>query len=101
MNVRFVNLFRRHDNTCMKKKVRSIIPNLSGACYAVRLMFHISNLSTVKSIYFAYFQSIIKYGIIFGGNSSSSGTIFILQRKIIRIMVGAHPGAPCRSIFKI
>jgi hypothetical protein len=52
---------------------------------------------TLKSIYFAYFHSIIKYGIIFWGNSSNSKKIFTLQNKIIRIMVGAQPRIPCRS----
>jgi hypothetical protein len=39
-----------------------IIPKLSTACYAVRLMFHISNTDTLKSTYFAYFHSIMNYG---------------------------------------
>jgi hypothetical protein len=30
------------------------------------------------------------YGIIFGHNSSNSGKIFTLQKKIIRIMAGVH-----------
>jgi IS1 family transposase len=77
-----------------------MIPNLSAACYAVSSMFHISNINTLKSINFAYFHSIIKYGIILGGNSSNSRTIFTLQKKIITIMVGAHPRTPCRSLFK-
>jgi NADH:ubiquinone oxidoreductase subunit H len=53
-----------------------MIPKLSAACYAVRSMFHISNINTLKSIYFAYFHSIIKYGIILGGNASNSRKIF-------------------------
>jgi hypothetical protein len=72
-----------------KNHIDQMIPKLSRACYAVRLIFHISNVATLKSIYFAYFHSIIKYGIIFWGNSSNSGKIFTLQKKIIRIMVGA------------
>jgi hypothetical protein len=43
-----------------------MIPKLSRACYAIRSVSHIS--STLKSIYFAYFNSIMKYGIIFWGN---------------------------------
>jgi IS1 family transposase len=38
--------------------------------------------------------------IIFWGNSSNSGKIFTLQKKSIRIMVGARPRTPCRSLFK-
>ena len=40
------------------------------------------------------------YGIIFGGNSSYSKKIFSLQKRIIRIIVGAHPGTSCRRLFK-
>jgi hypothetical protein len=43
-----------------------MIPKLSTAYYAIRSMSHISSNGSVKSIYFAYFHSIMKYGIIFG-----------------------------------
>jgi hypothetical protein len=55
---------------------------------------------TLKSIYVAYFHSIIKYRIICWGSSSDSRKVFTLQKKIVRIMVGAHPRTPCRSRFK-
>jgi hypothetical protein len=42
----------------------------------------------------------VSYGIIFGGNSSNSGKIFTLQKRIIRIMMGAHPRNACRKLFK-
>ena len=77
-----------------------MINKLSAACYAIRLMVHISNINTLKSISYAYFHSIIKYGTIFGGISSNSGKIFTLQKQIVRIMAGAQPGASCRSMFK-
>ena len=71
-----------------------MIPKLSAACYAVRLMVHISNSNsnsnTLKSTYYEYFHSIIKYEIIFWGNSSNSGKIFSLQKKIISLMIGAQ-----------
>jgi len=67
-----------------------MIPKLSGACYAVGFMAHISNINTHKSIYSPHFHYIIKYGIIFWGNSSNSGKIFILQNKIFRIVAGAY-----------
>jgi hypothetical protein len=83
-----------------KGHIDQMIPKLSGACYAVRSVFHIININTLKSIYFAYFHSIVQYRIFFGGNSLNSRKIFTLQKKIIRIMVGAHPRTPCRSLFK-
>jgi hypothetical protein len=77
-----------------------IIPKLSAACYAVRQMYHFINQNTRKSIYFAYFHSIVKYGIIFWGNSPNSRKIFTLQKKIIRIMIEAYPRTSCRRLFK-
>ena len=73
---------------------------LSAACYAIRLMVHISNINPLKSIYYAHFHSIIKHGKILGGNSSNSGKIFTLQKKIVRILAGAQPSASYRSLFK-
>jgi hypothetical protein len=58
-------------------------------------MVHINNIKTLKSIYCPYFHSVIKMEY-FWGKSSTSGNIFILQKKIIRIMVGAQP----RTSFK-
>jgi hypothetical protein len=37
---------------------------LNAACNGIRSLVHISNINTVKSIYYAYFHSIIKYGIV-------------------------------------
>ena len=65
----------------------------------VRQMYYICNNDTLRSTYFAYFHSIVSYGIILGGNSSYSKKLFTLQKRIIRIMVGAHPRISCRKLF--
>jgi hypothetical protein len=98
-NTTFLGLQIDNHLTC-KNHIDQMIPKLSRACYAVRSMFHIVKIDTLKSIYFAYFHSIMKYGIIFGGNSSNSRKIFTLQKKIIRIMAGARPRNSSRSLFK-
>jgi hypothetical protein len=46
--------------------IDKFIPKLCGACYAVRSMCHIINTVNLKSNYFAYFHSTVKYGIILG-----------------------------------
>jgi hypothetical protein len=98
-NVKFLVLqIDNHLN--WKNHIGLMISKLSGACYAFRSMVHLSDITTLKSIYFAYFHSIIKYGIIFRDNSSSNAKIFTLQEKIIRILSGAQPGTSCRSLFK-
>jgi hypothetical protein len=59
-----------------KNHIEQMIPTLSEACYAIRSIVHISNINIFKSIYYAYFHSIIQYRIIWGGNSSNSVKIF-------------------------
>jgi hypothetical protein len=51
-----------------KDHTDQIIPKLSAACYTIRQMYHFVNQHTLKSIYFTYFHSFVKYGIIFWGN---------------------------------
>jgi hypothetical protein len=63
-------------------------------------MFHIGNIDTLKSVYFAYFHSIMKYGIIFWGSSSNSKRIFTSQKKIIRIMAAAKARNLCGRLYK-
>jgi hypothetical protein len=74
-----------------------LMPKLSEACYVVRSMLHVSKTDTLKSVYFAYFHSIMKYGIIFWGNSTNSKKIFTLQKKIVTLMAGVKPKNSCRS----
>jgi hypothetical protein len=77
-----------------------LIHKLSTACYTVRSLCHIVNTDTPKLVYFAYFHSTMKCGIILGGNSSNSKKIFTLQKKIFRLMAGVKPKNSCTSVFK-
>ena len=60
----------------------------------------ISNINTLNSVYYTYFYYVIKYWIILWGNSSKSGKVFTLQKKIVRIVAGAQPRTSCTSLFK-
>jgi hypothetical protein len=85
VNTKFFGLYLdNHLN--WKDNIDQMVPTLSGACYAVRLMFHISNINTLKSIYFVYFHSFITYAIIFWGNSSNSRKAYLVFRKVHSIL---------------
>jgi hypothetical protein len=51
-------------------------------------------------LYYSYAHSIISYGIIFWGNSTNGKKIFILQKKILRIMTMSKNNESCRKLFK-
>jgi hypothetical protein len=77
-----------------------IIPKLSQACFVLRIVRSALSLQSVKMVYYAYFHSILTYQLIFWGNSSSSTKIFMLHKRIIRIIMDARPGASCGAFFR-
>jgi hypothetical protein len=83
-----------------KNHTEQMIPKLSGAGYAVRSMVHVWNINTLISIYYTYFHSSTKHGIILGSKSQNSGNIYTSQKKSVRIMAGAQPRTSCRSLFQ-
>jgi len=86
-------------NINWKNHIQNILPKLSSACYLIRRMSPICNLTTLKMIYFAYFHSIIEFGIIFWGISVESKKILIQQKRIIRAMTGTNLRTSCRNLF--
>jgi hypothetical protein len=55
----------------------------------------------LKMINYAFFHSVVTYGLIFWGNFTHWDYIFKLQKRIIRIIMGARTGDSCRELFKI
>jgi len=49
---------------------------LNSACFAMRSVKSIQSQGGLRMIYFSHVHSIISYGIILGGNSTSSIKIF-------------------------
>jgi hypothetical protein len=88
------------DTLSWKQHIDQVINKISIACYALKNIKYIVPLDTLKLIYFAHIHSIIRYGIIFWGGSSCANKVFILQKKIIRIITNTRPRDSCMEIFK-
>jgi hypothetical protein len=80
--------------------VDSITKKLSKACYMLRNAKTCMSASSLMMIYYAFFHSIMSYGIIFWGNSLHSSSIFRIQKKAIRITAGCSNRVSCRDLFK-
>ena len=55
---------------------------------------------TLKKVSFAYFISILDYGLIFWGKSLHRAKISKIQKNIIGIITGCKSGETCRDLFK-
>jgi hypothetical protein len=56
--------------------------------------------TTLKTIYYSYFNMVLSYGLYFWGNSPHSLKIFRMQKSIIRIMIGCNSRVSCRNLFR-
>jgi hypothetical protein len=83
-----------------KNHIYEILPKLSSACYLLRRMYPHFNEVTLKMIYFAYFHSVMEYGIPFWGVSTESKKVFLQQKRTIRTMTGSPPRTTCRMLFR-
>jgi hypothetical protein len=74
---------------------------LNKACYIIRRSkLYLSN-DALKMVYYAFFHSVMSFGLIFWGNSTKCKCVFKLQKRAIRIIMGARNNGSCTEFFKI
>ena len=66
----------------------------------MRRVYCILNKASLKLAYFAHFHLIVQYGIIFLGNQRDVNKLFILQKRVLIIMLGLGYKNSCRAWFK-
>jgi hypothetical protein len=67
-------------NLNWKSHMEYILPKLSSAIFVIRSLSYFMSTETLRMVYFSYFHSILKYGIIFWGNSTNNSRVFKLQK---------------------
>jgi hypothetical protein len=69
-----------------KVHIDNLFSKFSTPSYPIRILNQTLSQDILLMSYFAYFYSIMSYGIIFWGNSSYANKIFKLQKRVIRIV---------------
>ena len=83
-----------------KSHINVLLKKLRSVCCMMRKLSYILNIDTLRIVHVAHFQSLINYGIIFGGSSTTICNIFFIQKIIIRIMMGLGPRSYGRGRLK-
>lgn len=86
--------------TTGKSHIDQLLPKLSTACYTIRVVKPLMTQETLVVINYAYFHSILNYGIIFWGNSSYNTNTVRLQKKATTIITNTWNRDSCRHLFK-
>jgi hypothetical protein len=80
--------------------VDRIASKISSFCFLLRRLRDYCGLPTLRTVYFAYVQSICSYGVMFWGNSSYSCRILKLQKWAVRTILGLSKRHSCAEHFK-
>lgn len=87
-------------NLSWNKNIQLFSKRLNSACFQMLILRNSIDIKTRIMIYYAYFHSILQYGIEFWGMASGAKSIFIIQKKFLRIMTFAPFQTSCKPIFK-
>ncbi|CAH2211312.1 jg23354 [Pararge aegeria aegeria] len=80
--------------------IDSLAGKLSSAAYAVRKIRQITDVEIARLVYFAYFHSVMSYGILLWGKAADIETIFILQKRAVRSIYKLKSRESLREKFK-
>lgn len=79
--------------------IEQVCTRLSRVIFLLRRLMDCVPHASVRSAYFAFFHSIMRYGLIFYGNSSGINSVLLLQKKAVRILAKADYLDHCRPLF--
>ena len=88
------------ENLSWLNHTQYICLKLSKALYLIKSLRNSVSLQVLRNVYFTKFESIFKYGIMFwGGGGKEIDTVFKVQKKCIRAIMGVDNRASCRRLF--
>ena len=79
--------------------ISALAKKLSKCCYLLTIVRHEVSIKYLLVLYYSYFFSNLRYGIIFWGHSSRIKEILILQKRCLRIIFRKKPTESCRPLF--
>ena len=85
-NTKFLGVWLE-DNLKWTVHIQYLAQKLSRLCFAIQITTRVLGLESLRNLYFAYFHSVITYGIILWGNSPQARLIFKLQKRVIRTIM--------------
>nr|CAH7735243.1 unnamed protein product [Callosobruchus chinensis] len=73
---------------------------LSTQVFILRQLSRCLDIETLRIVYFSIFHSHLSYDTMLWGNSVAYNSIFVLQKKALRVTTHSKYGSSCRHHFK-
>ena len=84
---------------CWDAHISSICIRLARVIYLLRHLKRLVPVAYLKNAYYAFFNSILLYGILLWGNSGNVSKVLVLQKQAIRVLTGSSYDAHCKPLF--
>jgi hypothetical protein len=83
-----------------KVHIDTLFYKFSTSSYTIRILKQTLSQDILLMSYFAYFHSIMSYGIILWGNSVYANKIFRLQKRVVIIITDVSNRDSCQELLK-
>jgi hypothetical protein len=80
--------------------VEKLVIKLSKLCFAIKTIKSFVYKNIVKTMYFSYMHSSLKYGILFWGYVRNLKKVFKLQKRAVRLIANISSTTSCKPYFK-
>lgn len=80
--------------------IEKLVSKLGSAVFAIRKIRNLTDVATARLVYYAYFHSIMSYGVLLWGSASNLEMVFVLQKRAIRSIYNLKPRDSLRELFK-
>lgn len=98
-NIKFLGL-TLDANLNWKDHCANLISKLNSICFMFRNLRDILSLEQLLILYHSQVVSRLRYGVCFWGVSTRAPDVFIVQKRILRIIADVPKASSCRSIFR-
>lgn len=88
------------ENISWSMHITDIVKRLSKVCYSIRFLSRYLETGALQTVYYANFYSTIKYSILNWGGCNELNKVFVVQKRVIRIIYKLQLNASCRGVFK-
>lgn len=87
------------ENMRWESHINKLAAKLSSACYAIRRIKEVTNSKTAHLVYYGYFDSVMRYGILCWGSSPHTKVVFKIQKRAVRILANLKSNESCKPYF--
>ena len=88
------------ENLGWTKYIDQLCAKLSKSCFAIVMLKYSLDQTSLINMYYALFYSKISYNIIAWGQSGDIQTVFVMQKRVLRVIFNMRNMESCRDTFK-